>query len=109
MRSEILLAAEKYNQSEPVNIGTGQEISIKDVVELIAQLSATGAGLCGTSQPDGQPRRCLNVDRAKQLFGFSATTDDFREGLCRTIAWFLSVREAGSLHTGPIGSSGPST
>ena len=91
----ILLAAEKYNQSEPVNIGTGQEISIKSLIELIADLTGySGRIVWDASKPNGQPRRRLNVDRAEKLFGFTAKTD-FREGLRRTIEWYLSGRVRG--------------
>jgi GDP-L-fucose synthase len=105
----IILATEKYNQSNPVNVGTGQEISIGNLVKLIADLTEyPGRITWDTTKPNGQPRRYLDTVRARKLFGFSAKTD-FREGLRRTIAWFLSVRKAGSVHTGAIGSSGPST
>ena len=88
----ILLATEKYNQSEPVNIGTGQEISIRSLVELIAELTRyQGRIVWDTTKPNGQPRRCLNTDRARELFGFTAATD-FREGLSRTIEWYVSAR-----------------
>jgi GDP-L-fucose synthase len=86
----ILLAAEKYDDSEPVNIGTGREISIRALVELIAELTEyRGRIVWDTSKPNGQPRRCLDTERARQLFGFSAATD-FREGLRRTIAWYIA-------------------
>src|SRR5262249_37640274 len=79
----ILLATEKYNQSEPVNIGTGQEISIRSLVELIAELTRyRGRIVWDYTKPNGQPRRCLDTHRAKELFGFSAKTE-FREGLRR--------------------------
>jgi GDP-L-fucose synthase len=88
----IVLATEKYNQSEPVNIGTRQEISIKDLVELIAELTGyRGRVVWDKSKPNGQPRRCLNTDRAREFFGFAAKTD-FREGLSWTIEWYLSAR-----------------
>jgi GDP-L-fucose synthase len=104
----VLLATERYNRSEPVNIGTGREISIKDLIELIAQLTEYhGCIVWDTTKPNGQPRRCLDTDRARRLFGFSAKTD-FREGLRRTIAWFLSLRKAGSVRIEAIGSSTPS-
>jgi GDP-L-fucose synthase len=105
----ILLATEKYNQSDPVNLGTGHEISIKNLVELVAELTEYRGHLrWDSTKPNGQPRRCLDTDRARKLFGFSAKTD-FHEGLCRTIEWFLSVREADSVRTEAIGSPGPST
>src|SRR5258705_9364558 len=85
----IVRATEKYNQSDPVNIGTGQEISIKKLVNLIAELTGyQGHVLWDTSKPNGQPRRCLNTERATKEFGSTAKTD-FREGLRRTVEWFL--------------------
>ena len=86
----ILLASEKYNKSEPVNLGSDLEISIKDLAELIAELVGfKGKVKWDTSKPDGQPRRKLDTTRAEQEFGFKATMD-FREGLKRTIEWFLA-------------------
>jgi GDP-L-fucose synthase len=84
----ILLATEKYNKSDPVNLGSGFEISIKDLVYLIARLTGfKGKIVWDTSKPDGQPRRCLNISKAKKEFGFKAETD-FREGLEKTIEWY---------------------
>ncbi|OQA02682.1 MAG: GDP-L-fucose synthase [Planctomycetes bacterium ADurb.Bin401] len=84
----ILLAAERYNDSEPVNIGAGFEITIKDLVEKIAKLTGfTGEIRWDASKPDGQPRRCLNTSRAKKLFGFEAKTD-FEDGLKAAIEWY---------------------
>jgi GDP-L-fucose synthase len=84
----ILLAAEHYNGAEPVNLGSGMEIAIRDLVELIAELTGFAGDLVwDTSKPDGQPRRGLDVARAEQYFGFRAHTD-FREGLRRTIEWY---------------------
>jgi GDP-L-fucose synthase len=84
----IVLAAERYDDLEPVNLGSGFEISIKDLVELIAELTGfDGAIEWDTTKPDGQPRRCLDVSRAERSFGFRARTD-FREGLRHTIAWY---------------------
>ena len=84
----ILLAAEKYNKSEPVNLGAGFEIKIKDLVNLIAELSGfKGNIVWDTSKPDGQPRRMLDVSRAKKEFGFTAKTN-FEKGLKRTIEWY---------------------
>jgi GDP-L-fucose synthase len=86
----ILLATEKYNQPEPVNIGTGREISIKNLIQLIAELSDyQGRIVWDPTKPNGQPRRCLATDRARHLFGFSAKTN-FRKGLQQTITWYLS-------------------
>jgi len=84
----ILLAAEKYNSSEPVNLGSGMEISIKDLVELIARLTGfEGRLVWDTTKPNGQPRRRLDVSRAEKEFGFKAKVD-FEEGLRRTIDWY---------------------
>ena len=84
----IILATEKYNKSNPVNLGSGFEISIKDLVELIAEIAGfDGEIRWDTGKPDGQPRRCLDVSRAKEEFGFEARVD-FREGLERTIEWY---------------------
>lgn len=84
----IILAMETYDKSEPVNIGAGFEISIKDLVDLIVELSGyRGAVVWDRSKPDGQPRRMLDTSRARSEFGFRAKTD-FREGLKKTIAWY---------------------
>ena len=84
----ILLAAEKYNGPEPVNLGAGFEIKIVDLVELIAELTEfDGEIRWDTTKPDGQPRRCLDVSRAEKEFGFRAKTD-FREGLKKTVEWY---------------------
>ena len=84
----LLLAAERYDGSEPVNLGTGEEISIRELAELIAELSGfEGEIVWDTSMPNGQPRRQLDVSRAKELFGFEAKTS-LRDGLKRTIAWY---------------------
>lgn len=84
----ILLATEKYNKSDPVNLGTDLEISIKDLAELIARLVGfKGKIKWDASKPDGQPRRKLDTTRAKQEFDFKAKID-FEEGLKRTIEWY---------------------
>ena len=84
----IVLAAERYNGSEPVNLGAGMEISIKDLAELIANLTSfAGEIVWDTSKPNGQPRRGLDVSRAREFFGFEAQMT-FEEGLRRTIEWF---------------------
>ncbi len=84
----IALAAERYNSSEPVNLGAGMEISIKNLAELIARLTGfEGQIVWDTSKPNGQPRRALDVSRAKEFFGFEAQMP-FEEGLRRTIEWF---------------------
>ncbi len=88
----ILLAAECYNGPEPVNIGAGFEITIKDLVEKIVKLTGfKGQIRWDSSKPDGQPRRRLDISRAKKLFGFEAKMT-FDEGLKRTIDWFRENR-----------------
>ena len=84
----MLLAAERYDNMEPVNIGAGFEISIADLSALIAKLTRySGRIVWDASRPDGQPRRCLDVSRAEKEFGFRATTP-FEEGLRETVAWY---------------------
>jgi len=84
----ILLAAEHYNGEQPVNLGTGVEITIRDLAQVVAtEVGFTGEVVWDTSQPNGQPRRCLDVTRAKQLFGFEAA-HDLRSGMAKTVAWF---------------------
>lgn len=84
----IVMAAECYDGAAPVNLGVGAEIKIRDLVELIAELSGfKGRIVWDATKPDGQPRRCLDVSRAEREFGFRATTG-FREGLLRTIEWY---------------------
>jgi GDP-L-fucose synthase len=88
----IVLATERYDQSEPVNIGSGMEITIKALLELIVELIGfQGNIVWDASKPDGQPRRSLDISRAWQAFGFQAQTD-FREGLRKTIDWYLAHR-----------------
>jgi GDP-L-fucose synthase len=88
----IALAAEKYNGSDPVNIGSGNEISIKDLAELIAGLTGfNGKLVWDSSKPNGQPRRGLDVSRAEKYFGFKAKMS-FNEGLRRTIDWYIKNR-----------------
>jgi GDP-L-fucose synthase len=90
----IVLATERYDDPEPVNIGAGFEIGIRDLAELIAeQTGFRGRLVFDRSKPDGQPRRMLDVSRAEKRFGFKATTD-FRAGLRRTIDWYRAQREA---------------
>jgi GDP-L-fucose synthase len=87
----IVLAAEKYDGREPVNLGSGMEISIKELAELIKRETGyQGRLVWDTSKPDGQPRRALDVTRAEELFGFKARVD-FVEGLRRTIEWYRST------------------
>ena len=84
----IVDATEKYNKSEPVNIGAGFEIPIKDLVELIVELTRyRGKIIWNATKPDGQPRRMLDTSRAYEEFGFKSKTD-FREGLKKTIDWY---------------------
>jgi GDP-L-fucose synthase len=91
----ILLAAERYNGSEPVNLGSGYEIRIKDLAEHIARLTGfQGELVWDTSKPNGQPRRALDVSRAEQKFGFRAQVP-FEEGLRRTIDWFIANQNTG--------------
>ena len=88
----IVLATERYDGAAPVNIGTGFEISIKDLVELIADLTGyEGDVIWDTSKPNGQPRRCLDTSRAKRDFGWQAGTS-LTEGLIRTIKWYQANR-----------------
>jgi GDP-L-fucose synthase len=85
----IALAIERYDGMEPVNVGAGFEISIRELAELIAELTGfTGRIVWDLTKPNGQPRRCLDTSRAAELFGFRAKTD-FRTGLRRTIAWYM--------------------
>jgi len=91
----IVLATERYDGAEPVNIGAGFEISVKELVGLIAELTGfQGRVVWDTSKPNGQPRRSLDTSRALEAFGFRARTP-FREGLERTIAWYRPLVGAG--------------
>ena len=88
----IALATQSYNRSDPVNIGSSFEISIKELTELIARLTGfEGQVRWDTSKPNGQPRRKLDTTRAKEYFGFSAKTN-FEDGLRKTIDWYLTNR-----------------
>lgn len=88
----IAAATEKYDKPEPVNIGTGREITIRQLAEMICRLCRyTGEIRWNASQPDGQPRRCLDVTRAREEFGFEANTP-LAEGLRQTVAWYESHR-----------------
>jgi GDP-L-fucose synthase len=92
-----MLAAERYNKPDPVNLGSAVEISIRDLVTLIAELTGfQGEIVFDRTKPDGQPRRKLNVERARAEFGFQSTTD-FRVGLARTIEWFKEVMQPSSV------------
>ncbi len=84
----IVLAAERYDGAEPVNLGTGREITIRELVELIAEVTGfKGEIRWDPSKPDGQPRRALNTERARRAFEFAADTS-FRRGLRRTVVWY---------------------
>ncbi len=84
----LVLVAERYDGDEPVNLGTGAEISIRELAELVADVTGfSGEIVWDTSMPNGQPRRRLDTSRAKELFGFEAHTP-LREGLERTVAWY---------------------
>jgi GDP-L-fucose synthase len=93
----IMLAAERYDKPDPVNLGSSEEISIRDLVTLIAELTGFDRQIVfDSTKPDGQPRRKLNVDRAKAMFGFTSETP-FRVGLQRTIDWFKAATTASSV------------
>jgi len=88
----ILRAAEHYDKPDPVNLGSGREISIRDLANLIAKLTSfPGEIRWDPTKPDGQPRRCLDVEKAQREFGFQARTP-FEEGLRRTIQWYEENR-----------------
>jgi GDP-L-fucose synthase len=90
----IVLAAQRYDGPDPVNLGTGEEIAIRDLAALVAEATGwDGEIVWDTTKPNGQPRRQLDVSRAKELFGFEARTP-FREGLERTVAWYRTARTA---------------
>ena len=87
----LLLAAERFDKSEPVNLGSGREISIRDLVGVIAKHTGfTGRIVWDASRPDGQPRRQLDTSRAEREFGFRASTS-FEDGLARTVRWYLEA------------------
>ncbi len=89
----IVLATERYDGPEPVNLGSAMEISVRDLAGLIARIVGfDGELLFDTSKPDGQPRRCLDISRAGDWFGFRASMS-FEEGLRRTAAWYIANRE----------------
>lgn len=89
----IVLATEKYNKPEPVNIGAGFEITIKDLVELIVKLTGfKGRIIWDSTKPDGQPRRVLDTSKAEKGFGFKAKTP-FEEGLKKTIEWYIQTKQ----------------
>jgi len=89
----ILLAAEHYNDSQPVNLGSGKEISIKALVAMIARLTGfEGRIVWDITRPNGQPRRSLETSRAHRVFGFKAQVG-FAEGLRQTIAWYVAQQQ----------------
>jgi GDP-L-fucose synthase len=91
----IALATEKYDQAEPVNLGSGREISIRDLAVKIASMTGfTGRLTWDTTKPNGQPRRCLDVSRAEREFGFRAGTS-FEDGLRKTIEWYREAAVEG--------------
>jgi GDP-L-fucose synthase len=91
------MAAERYDSSEPVNIGSGEEISIRDLAEKVAVATGfRGRIVWDPTKPNGQPRRRLDVTRARERFGFEATTS-FDEGLRRTVEWARAQLAAGTL------------
>ncbi|HEX5633319.1 MAG TPA: NAD-dependent epimerase/dehydratase family protein, partial [Gemmatimonadales bacterium] len=99
----IVLAAERYDGPEPVNLGVGAEITIRELVTLIARLTRFEGELrWDTSKPDGQPRRALDTRRARERFGFSAGTS-FEDGLRRTIEWYEGQRAQAGAGTAAAG------
>jgi GDP-L-fucose synthase len=98
----ILMAAERYEGDQPVNLGAGQETTIRALAGMVAEIVGfSGEIVWDTSKPNGQPRRCLDVTRARELFGFEAK-QPMREGLEKTVAWFLANR-ASFRATGQLG------
>jgi GDP-L-fucose synthase len=93
----IVLAAEKYDGSEPVNLGSGEEIAIGDLAKLIAaEVHFTGELIWDTTRPNGQPRRCLDTTKAKRLFGFEAKRG-LRDGIAKTVEWYHQCRQRGAV------------
>jgi GDP-L-fucose synthase len=89
----VVLATERYDGAQPVNLGTGEEVAIRDVAQMIAaEVGFRGDILWDTTKPNGQPRRCLDLTRAKQLLGFEAT-HRLRQGIPKTVAWFRANRD----------------
>jgi GDP-L-fucose synthase len=90
----IVLATEKYEGAEPVNLGSGSEISVKDLVQTLAHLTGFAGRIeWDSSKPDGQPRRQLDTSRAEREFGFKAKFS-FEEGLRKTIEWYRTMRSS---------------
>jgi GDP-L-fucose synthase len=91
----LVLAAKRYDGPEPVNLGAGKEISIRDLAGLVAEVTGYAGRIAwDTEKPNGQPRRSIDASRAHELFGFEARTP-LREGLERTVSWYRSARPAG--------------
>lgn len=98
----IVLATERYDKPDPVNLGAGREINIRDLVQIIAELTGfKGDIVWDRTKPDGQLRRCLDVSRAEREFGFRSTTD-FTEGLRRTIEWYKAWRQQTGTRERPV-------
>jgi GDP-L-fucose synthase len=93
----IALATEHYDGAEPVNLGSGQEITIRELAEVIRELCGySGELVWNASQPDGQPRRCLDTSRAAQEFGFRAEMP-LRQGLAETVEWYEQAGQRSSM------------
>ena len=87
----LYLASQRYEGSDPVNLGTGEEIAIRELAEVNADATGFGGSIVwDTSKPNGQPRRLLDTSRAQQYFGFKAKTP-FREGIERTVVWYREM------------------
>jgi GDP-L-fucose synthase len=85
----IILATERYDESEPVNVGSGEEISIRNLVDLVAaEVGFRGGIMWDLTKPNGQPRRCLGTSRAKRAFGFESRTQ-LQAGIAKTVAWYV--------------------
>jgi GDP-L-fucose synthase len=98
----VILAGERYSGAEPVNIGSGREVTIQELAETIIRLTGfPGRIVWNPSKPDGQPRRCLDTSKAEREFGFRAKTS-LEEGLKETIAWYLQRRDRTTLTHGPL-------
>jgi len=99
----IVLASEHYDGAEPVNLGVGREITIRELVETVARLTGFGGSIrWDSSRPDGQPRRALDTTRAREAFGFAAATG-FEDGLRRTVAWYEAHRGELARRQAPAG------
>jgi GDP-L-fucose synthase len=103
----VVMATERYDGADPVNVGAGFEISIRDLTRLIADMSGfRGEIVWDRTKPNGQPRRCLDTSRAEALFGFRARTD-FHEGLLRTIEWYQGQRMRSHVTDSACGHASP--